>query len=46
MIAIGLAFVLFWALPTVLHVELLMSAIVTGIVFIALGLLLGERSLK
>lgn len=43
MIVVGVAFLLFWCLAQVFKLDLLVSALVTAIVFIALGLLLGER---
>lgn len=46
MIAIGLSWVLFWGLVDVFNVEILNAALATGIVFVALGLLMGERSVK
>lgn len=46
MIAIGISWILFWALIKVFTIELTLAAIVTGIVFILLGLLLGERPFK
>jgi len=43
MVAIGVSWVLFWALVRVFTIEVTLAAIVTGVVFILLGLLLGER---
>lgn len=40
MVVTGIAFVLFWALVKVFTIELTLAAIVTGVVFILLGLLL------
>ncbi len=38
MLEIGLSWVLFWLLHSVLDLELALSAIVTGLVFVSLGL--------
>lgn len=43
MIITGVAFVLFWALVEVFKVTLPLAAIVVGVAFILLGLVLGER---
>jgi hypothetical protein len=43
MIVAGVSWVLFWTLVRVFQVELAVAALVTGLVFILLGLLLGER---
>lgn len=43
MVVTGIAFILFWALIKVFTIELTLAAVVTGVVFILLGLLLGER---
>lgn len=43
MIVAGLAFILFWLLASVLNVPLLTAALVTGVVFVVVGLIRGER---
>lgn len=43
MIVVGVSWVLFWALADVFKVEVLLAALVTGVVFVLLGLVLGER---
>lgn len=43
MIEVGVSWILFWALVKVFSIEVTMAAVVTGVVFILLGLLLGER---
>lgn len=43
MIAIGISWVLFWALVSIFHVDPETAALVTGVVFILVGLLWGER---
>lgn len=43
MILVGVSWVVFWLMADVFKVELLMAALVTGIMFILLGLLFGER---
>lgn len=43
MIIVGVSWILFWALVKVFSVEVTLAAIVTGVVFILLGLVLGER---
>ncbi len=43
MIVTGIAFIVFWALVKVLNIDILMAAVVVGVAFILLGLLMGER---
>lgn len=43
MVVIGISWILYWALIDVLAVAPLKSAIITGVVFVLLGLVLGER---
>lgn len=42
MLIVGVSWVLFWALVQVFTVKVLTAALTTGIVFILLGLILGE----
>lgn len=46
MLIVGLAFLTDWLLLQVFNVELVKSILVTAIIFIVLGLLLGERPFK
>ena len=39
MILIGLSWIVFWLMADVLKVELLLAALITGIVFVVLGIL-------
>lgn len=43
MIVVGAAFILFWLLVAVFHVVLTTAALVTGVAFVLVGLVLGER---
>lgn len=43
MLLVGTSWIVFWLLASVFKVELLLAALVTGIIFILLGLILGER---
>lgn len=43
MIIVGVSWVLFWALVEAFKLEIVTAAIVTGVAFILLGLVLGER---
>jgi hypothetical protein len=43
MIAVGVAFIFFWMLVVVFKVQPDNAALVTGVVFVLVGLLLGER---
>lgn len=42
MLIVGVSWVLFWLLVKIFEVSLLDSALVTGVAFILLGLVLGE----
>lgn len=44
MLVCGISFILFWGLVQAFKVELLTAALVTGIIMILLGLLLGEAN--
>lgn len=46
MLLVGLGFLTDWLLVSVLNVDFVKSLLVTGIVFVALGLVLGERPFK
>jgi uncharacterized membrane protein YciS (DUF1049 family) len=46
MIQTGLAFLLFTLLAWVFELTICISALVTGLVWVALGLLLGERPFR
>lgn len=43
MIIVGSSWLLFWLLTQVFSVELLKAALATAVVFILLGLVMGER---
>lgn len=43
MVTIGISWVLYWALVDVFNIESLKAALATGIIFVLVGLLLGER---
>lgn len=43
LVGVGVAFIVFWGLVEVFAITVTKSALVTGIVFILLGLVLGER---
>lgn len=43
MIVVGVSWILYWALVDAFNLEALQAALMTGIVFILLGLVLGER---
>jgi hypothetical protein len=46
MILVGASWVLFWFLVKIFSVELLTATLVTGVAFILLGLVLGERPVR
>lgn len=43
MVYVGASWIVFYLLAKVFAIELLMAALVTGIIFVLLGLLVGER---
>lgn len=43
MVLVGLSWLIFWLLVDVFDVEALKAALATGIVFLIMGLILGER---
>lgn len=43
MIVVGVSWILYWALVDAFNLDSLKAALITGIVFILLGLVLGER---
>ena len=43
MVIVGISWLAYWGLIEVFDVEALKAALITGVVFTALGLLLGER---
>lgn len=44
MLVVGLSWIVFWLLTSVFSVEVLKAALATGIIFVVLGLLVGESA--